>query len=125
MNGPTVIILVILIAIGIFAVKDYLRRLAGGCCGGGGGGSVKKRRVSDRDPSHYPYTTRLTIEGMTCQNCVRRVENALNELDGAWATVDLKSAQATVRMKEALPPQVLAAAVRKAGYRVKTAPISL
>lgn len=124
MNAPTVIIVLILAVIAVFAVKDYLRRLAGGCCGGGGE-AVKKRRVSDRDPSHYPYCAELAIEGMTCQNCVRRVENSLNELDGVWATVDLKSARATVRMKMERSPQELASAVQRAGYRVRSAPIRI
>ena len=60
----------------------------------------------------------LAIDGMTCSNCVRRVENALNQLDGVWAQVDLSSHQVTVRMKQALSEDTLRDAVRAAGYIV-------
>ena len=60
----------------------------------------------------------MTIDGMTCSNCVRRVENALNQLDGVWAQVDLSSRKAAVRMKQPLPEDTLRDAVRAAGYIV-------
>ena len=61
----------------------------------------------------------LEIEGMTCQNCAKRVENALNAIDGVWAEVDLKQKRAKVRQKEQIPVEKLCAAVEKAGYHPK------
>ena len=78
----------------------------------------RRGRVADRDKTHYPYETVLTIDGMTCSNCVRRVENVLNQLDGVWAQVDLSSRKAAVRMKQPLPEDTLRDAVRAAGYIV-------
>ena len=75
--------------------------------------------MADRDKSHYPYTALLGVDGMTCSNCVRRVENALNRLDGVWAEADLGQEMARVRMKRPLEDRVLADAVRDAGYRVR------
>ena len=60
----------------------------------------------------------LTIDGMTCGNCARRVENALNRLDGGWATVDLGAAQAKLLLKKQPEEAVLRQAVRDAGYAV-------
>ena len=74
--------------------------------------------MADRDKSHYPYETVLTIDGMTCSNCVRRVENALNNLDGVWAQVDLDSRKAIVRTKQVLSEDTLREVVQKAGYLV-------
>ena len=115
----TLIISVLLALACIYGVYSYIRKLryGGGCCGSHED-SIKKVKVADRDKTHYPYETVLTIDGMTCSNCVRRVENALNQLDGVWAQVDLSSHQVTVRMKQALSEDTLRDAVRAAGYIV-------
>ena len=59
-------------------------RKGGGCCGDHEA-AEKKVTVSDRNKAHYPYAVSLQIGGMTCENCARKVENALNRLDGTWA----------------------------------------
>ena len=121
MSGGTIstaVICVILAVICIFSVKKYRKKLTSGCCGEGGEGTVKKRRVSDRNKAHYPYTKILKIDGMSCGNCANRVENALNALDGVWASVDLGSQEALVRMKQPMDPELLKNAVRKQGYTV-------
>ena len=46
------------------------------------------------------------------------MENALNALDGVWASVDLGSQEALVRMKQPMDPELLKNAVRKQGYTV-------
>ena len=98
---------------GIWRYGKTLRR--GGCCGSGAVSPVK-RRVADRDETHYPYTAVLTIDGMTCGHCAVRVENALNELNGVWAKVDLGEKTALVRMVQPLPEAALRQAIRGAGY---------
>ena len=115
----TLIISVLLALACIYGVYSYIRKLryGGGCCGEHEG-AAKKVKVADRDKTHYPCETVLTIDGMTCSNCVRRVENALNQLDGVWAQVDLSSRKAAVRMKQPLPEDTLRDAVRAAGYIV-------
>ena len=61
-------------------------------------------------------TIELSVDGMTCGHCAVRVENALNELNGVWAKVDLGGKTALVRMMQPLPEAVLRQAVRGAGY---------
>ena len=114
----TAVICVILAVICIFSVKKYRKKLTSGCCGAGGEGTVKRRRVSDRNKAHYPYTKILKIDGMSCGNCANRVENALNALDGVWASVDLGRQEAFVRMKQPVEPELLKDTVRKQGYTV-------
>lgn len=114
------IIIPVLLALAcIYGVYSYVRKLrqGGGCCGEHEP-PVKKVKVADRDKSHYPYETVLTIDGMTCSNCVRRVENALNNLDGVWAQGDLDSRKAIVRTKQVLSEDTLREVVQKAGYLV-------
>lgn len=98
---------------GIWRYGKTMRR--GGCCGSGAV-SPAKRRVADRDETHYPYAAVLTIDGMTCGHCAVHVENALNELNGVWAKVDLGEKTALVRMVQPLPEAALRQAIRGAGY---------
>ena len=115
----TIIIAVVLAVLCIYAVYKYVKKLryGGGCCGEHEP-AEKRVKVADRDKSHYPYRLTLTIDGMTCGNCARRVENALNGLDGVWATVDFGSGQAKLRLKRLPEEAVLRQAVRDAGYAV-------
>ena len=62
--------------------------------------------------------TELTGGGMHCGNCVRHVQDALAELPGVSATVDLDSAVATVTHPATVPVQALLDAVDEAGYEV-------
>lgn len=108
-------LLVLCCALGIRAYVRKLRR--GGCCGSREA-PEKRVQVPDRDKRHYPYSCTMTIDGMTCSNCVRRVENALNRLDGVWCAVDLGQRQAHLRLKQPADERVLREAVRQAGYTV-------
>ena len=114
----TLVIVLILIVIVVFGIKSYCKKLSSGCCGASSGPSEKKMKVKDRDKSHYPYREILSIDGMVCGNCSTRVENALNRLEGVWATVDLAKGQADVRTKTLPDEPALKQAVRNAGYTV-------
>lgn len=88
----------------------------GGCCGEHE--TVALDPVKDRNPAHYPYLVSLELGGMSCENCARRVANALNQLEGVWARVDLSSKRAEVRCKEQPVETMLRRAVSEAGYAV-------
>lgn len=111
-----VLIVLAILVICVIAVVSYRKKLKNGCCGGGDTNAEKKVRVADRNKEHYPYTVRLTIDGMTCGNCAQRVENALNRLDGVWATVDLSERSALVRSKTELSDDLLRKTVSDTGY---------
>ncbi len=62
-------------------------------------------------------TLELPISGMTCASCARRVERALNKVDGVrQASVNLASERAHVELSAAMDPGRLIAAVEQAGY---------
>ncbi|MGW2488471.1 heavy metal translocating P-type ATPase [Streptomyces sp. NPDC001606] len=61
-------------------------------------------------------TTDLTVGGMTCAACVRRVEKQLGKLDGVTATVNPATGRARVSHPPRTSPEELVAAVEKAGY---------
>lgn len=63
----------------------------------------------------------LSIEGMSCQHCVMRVKNALEQLEGVRsAAVDLENKKADVELEQELDEGQLTAAVREAGYTVSS-----
>lgn len=119
MNVVNIIIVLIVAAIVVFGSINYIKKLKkGGDCCPEHEEATKSVKVKDRDKSHYPYEAKLAIDGMSCNNCVRNVENALNALDGTWATVSLEDNMATVLLKN--PPDIekLSKAVADAGYMV-------
>ena len=79
---------------------------------------MKKRKVSDKDLTHYPHRRFLKVDGMSCSNCAIRVENSLNSLEGVYARVNLMEAEVDVRMKKELSDSVLKETVKDAGYTV-------
>ncbi|MBQ9437985.1 MAG: cation transporter, partial [Lachnospiraceae bacterium] len=95
-----IIICLFLITIVTWAISRIMRKAkrGGGCCGEHEA-DLQTISVKDKDKSHYPYAIRLKIGGMTCTNCARRVENALNAENGIWATVDKNSDTARILLK--------------------------
>jgi Cu+-exporting ATPase len=71
-----------------------------------------------------PSTTELTITGMTCAACVRRIEKAVRAVPGVdEATVNLVTQRASVRFDpNAAQHTALVAAIEEAGYGVIEAP---
>lgn len=119
MNKVNIIIILVIIAIVVFGINSYIKKLKkGGDCCPEHEEATKSVKVKDRDKLHYPYEAKLAIDGMSCNNCVRNVENALNALDGTWASVSLEDNMATVLLKN--PPDIekLSKVVADAGYMV-------
>ena len=108
----TAIVIVIIVVICVFAIYSYGHKMrhGGGCCGSHEA-AEKKVKVADKNKDHYPYAVTLTIDGMTCSNCSRRVENALNSLD-------LGERKADVRLKQTPDNDALRRAVQDVGYTV-------
>jgi copper chaperone CopZ len=116
--GNTVVIIVLL---GIVALAVYgtVRRIRyGSSCCGEKTPPPKKIKVKDRNKASYPFTYRLKVDGMHCSNCARRVENALNSMEGSWATVDLGNKEVTLLRKSEATEQELTAVIAEAGYTV-------
>ncbi|MFF8732430.1 heavy metal translocating P-type ATPase [Streptomyces sp. NPDC015171] len=70
----------------------------------------------EAEPMAPPVVTDLTVGGMTCAACVRRVEKKLAGLDGVTATVNLATGLARVSHPASVLPDDLVAAVQRAGY---------
>ena len=116
-----VLLIAVIAALALAAGFTALRRLRrGSACCGEREAAPKRVGVTDRNKAHYPCTVEMQISGMTCENCARRVENALNGQDGIWASVRIDTHKAVVRCKTAPDEAALRDVVRQAGYVVSS-----
>ncbi|MFJ9539838.1 heavy metal translocating P-type ATPase [Streptomyces sp. NPDC101225] len=69
------------------------------------------------EPTASLVVTDVTVGGMTCAACVRRVERKLARLAGVTATVNLATGLARVSHPAAVAPEDLVTAVEQAGYQ--------
>ena len=116
------IIVAAVVLVGLyFGFRRMGRGLKGtqSCCGEmAGQHKVKKVTVTDTDEANYPYHEDLMIGGMSCEGCAENVTNAMNGVDGTWASVDLKSKMAHVRSKKPVDEHTYDDVVKAAGYYV-------
>lgn len=110
------IVAIAIMMIAVFTVKKYKQSMKYGCCGSADSGAGRRVIVADQNPADYPYCAVLDIQGMTCENCVRYVENALNEQEGIWAVADLETNSAFVRMKKEYTDEQFKMILRPTGY---------
>lgn len=123
MNAVDIIIIAIVVVAFLFAARRAGQTFSGkrDCCSGAmkdGAKTFPTRRIEDTDESHYPFVADLSVKGMHCENCARNVTNALDSVDGTWATVDLASGTAHVRSKTEIDEKALARVVEEAGYKL-------
>lgn len=105
-----ILLLVVVIAIG--HTRKHFQ--GGGCCGSGSNTIRSKKTLTD--PKIGEKT--LIIEGMHCENCEIRVENALNRLDGVACKVKLKKKTAMVSYSTEVSDDLLKKTVENMGYKV-------
>ena len=118
MMGDAVVIIVLLgiVALAVYGTVKRIRY--GSSCCGEKTPPPKEVKVKDRNKASYPFVYRLKVDGMHCANCARRVENAINSLEGCWAVVDLGKKEVTLRTKRETTEQDMSAVITKAGYTV-------
>lgn len=109
------IIIGILLVILVFAVLRTKKHFKGGGCCGSGSNTIRDKKVLT-DPKLGEII--LVIEGMHCENCEIRVENALNRIDGVLCKVNLKKETATVSYSKEISQELLKQTVEKMGYQV-------
>ena len=112
-----VIIVLILVVAVVYGIYNYVHHLnhGGGCCGEHDA-PARKVKAADTNKSHYPHHLVMGVDGMTCPNCQRHVENALNILPDTLAEVDLSTRKVTVWTKADADEDAIRQAIRDAGY---------
>jgi copper chaperone CopZ len=114
----TVIIILILILIVIYTIISYKKKLSSGCCGGESDVSFVKPK--DTDITHYPYTKKVYIEGMTCSHCKRKIENCFHNEDGFLMEISLNNNVGILRMKDDVNDEKIIYKIESLGYKVKS-----
>lgn len=113
------LLILVFLAVCAYAAKSIAFKIKhGSSCCGEHEASEKKVKVKDKNKSHYAHAYRLSVDGMHCANCARRVENALNALSGVWAKADLSKKEVLLRSKTPQESGILEKAVSLAGYTV-------
>lgn len=79
---------------------------------------IINEKVSAKLEGETKMEKTILIEGMTCDHCRKRVEDALNALDGVDAKVDLQEKKAFLKLDQAISETSLTGAVTEAGYTV-------
>ena len=105
-------VLVLIVVIALLRAKKHFN--GGGFCGSGGN-TIRLKKTLDGPKLGEKV---LTIEGMTCENCEIRVENALNRLDHVAASVRWRKKTAVVAYSAEVSDEALKAAVERLGYKV-------
>ena len=76
-NIILLVLVVVVVAIGLWSTVRHFRGKGGGCCGGGDYKPRKKKL------SHVAGQKTFQVEGMHCEHCKVRVEEAVNDIKGA------------------------------------------
>lgn len=112
----TIIVGLVVLAALFFALKGVLKHWRGesSCCGGDGIAAPPKKKLDAPILGHKI----ITIDGMTCGNCKIRVEQALDEINGAAATVNLHRNTADLAMTRTVEDGEIRRALAGSGYRI-------
>ena len=110
-NAIILVLLALAVAVGIwYTVRHFKGK--GGCCGGGGYRPRKKKL------SQVIGQKTFGVEGMHCEHCKVRVEEAVNDLHGVAGRADWKKGLLTVSYAEAVENDRIKEKVERAGYHV-------
>ena len=109
------IIIAILACIVIIAILRALKHFKGGGCCGSGGNTIRDKKSLNAPKIGEKV---MTIEGMHCENCEIRVENALNRLDHVACKVSRKKKNAVISCSEEVSDEMLKETVERLGYQV-------
>lgn len=119
----TIIVVIVLAIIVLFAISSSVRHMKGegGCCGGGSEGEkgilsrLKKKKLDSAKMGEME----VHIEGMHCENCKRSVERAVDELEGVVCKVNLKKGTAKVEYSREISDKELREAIEREGFQVR------
>ncbi|MCR5587117.1 MAG: heavy-metal-associated domain-containing protein [Lachnospiraceae bacterium] len=115
MKPQDLIIVVILIAILIPAIKSTITHMKGegACCGG-----PKEKPVKKKIPGKPKKQYTVYIEGMHCDNCKNRVEKNLDKIEGVVAKVKLSRNLAKVLVYDDTPESVIKETIENLDFKV-------
>lgn len=109
------IILIVAAALLAGMIVHKIKHGSASCCGEKEA-AEEKIVASDKDLSHYPFQYVLSIDGMVCINCIRRVENLFNATGEMIAKASLEKKGAQLFSMHELERKDVASMLAEAGY---------
>lgn len=111
------IIIIILGSIIFFAARSAVSHLKGdgSCCGGGD----KMKLIRPKRLEKIVDIKKVRIEGMVCDHCSGRIQNALNSMDGISAKVIRSKGEAVIKSDREIDEQKIRSVITELGYRVE------
>lgn len=108
-----VIICLLIIAVGL-AITPTIRHFKGhgGCCGGSSYKPKKKKL------KNVVQKKTFKVEGMHCENCSKRVMEAVNSIPELSAKVKLKQGLVIISYTELVEDILIKEAIESVGYKV-------
>lgn len=110
-DGIIIAVLVVVMFIGIRSMIKHFARKGGYC--GSADYKPKKKKLSK-----VLYQKTFQVEGMHCDHCKMRVEEAVNGIKGVAGSVNLKKGVLTVSYAEDVEDKVIKSKIKRAGYNV-------
>lgn len=110
-NLIIIIFILMVVAVGMKSGKKHFKG-QGGCCGGSTYKPKKKKLKK------VLYEKVFLVEGMHCEHCKNRVEEAVNAIDGIAGKVNLKKGELKVSYEKPQEDLVIWEKIEKAGYKV-------
>ena len=111
-NVIIIVVLLVILVLALLRMKKHFK--GGGCCGSGSNTIRSTKKLTEPKIGEKV----LTVEGMHCENCQARVENAVNRLEGVVCRVNLKKKTATISYSAEVSDEALKNAIEKLGYKV-------
>lgn len=105
-------IVLAIVFVALRRVKKHFRG-KGGCCDSGDYQARSKKLSKVIAKKTFP------VEGLCCQNCANRAIEAVQDLEGASAAVNLKKGTVTVSTDRPIADDIIREVLEKAGYPVK------
>lgn len=108
-----IIIAIIAVASGFgihYTIKHFKGQ--GGCCGGNSYKPKKKKL------KNIKYKKTFKVDGMHCEHCKYRVEEAVNDIHGISGTVNLKNGELTVSYAQDIDDEQIKTKIERLGYTV-------
>ena len=82
------------------------------------GKPVRLVGTADVQRRSYPVRTTIHVEGMCCENCALRLEQALHVLPETLVSVSFEEGRAVLYSRKPQDPEQIRAAVSQAGFAV-------
>ena len=121
-EASNIIIIIILVVFISLAIRSSIPHFKGegGCCGGGSSG----KKIKPKKLGRVVAVWHVGIDGMMCENCEKRIHNALNSIDGINAKVQRSRNRAILKTDREIDEELVRTAVSELGYTVSDIRIS-